>query len=294
MTPRIVVSGPTSWNQLVAVDALPDARPQMLFARDSWETLGGTSAGKALNLSALGCDVVLHTLVAQDAVGERIEAVLTDAGLATLIERADGESERHLNLMTAAGERVSVYLSTPTPRDDRSSAVSLAVSADIAVLDLSASSLALIDPVRDAGVAIWTDIHDYDGESSFHRPFIDAASVIFMNADGLAEPLEFMRECIRSGAALVVCTLGADGAMAVDSELVVHRVPAAAIESIVDTNGAGDAFFAGYLAAHLAGASIDDALAAGARQASVALGSRHLTPVLNEVLNIPSAVTRTP
>ena len=285
MSPRILVSGPASWNQLVYLDELPAARAHTLFAQDSYETLGGTSAGKALNLAALGCDVVLHTLIAQDAVGERILATLAGAGLGFVAEDADGVSERHLNLMTPAGERLSIYLGMPTPRADRASAVQLATSADIAVLDLAESSLALIEAVRNAGIEIWTDIHDYDGTNPFHQPFIDAATCIFMNADGLPDPLEFMRECITGGARLVVCTLGADGAMAVDHELAVHRVAAAPVESIVDTNGAGDAFFAGYLAAHLDGVSVDAALSAGARQASGALGSRHLTPVLDAVLD---------
>lgn len=286
MSPRILVSGPVSWNQLVSVDELPAPRAHTLFAKGSYETLGGTSAGKALNLSALGCDVVLHTLVGQDAVGERILATLAGGGLSFVAEDADGTSERHLNLMTPAGERVSIYLSTPTPREDRAAAVELAVGADIAVLDLSASSLALIGPVKDAGIEIWTDIHDYDGENPFHQPFIDAASVLFMNADGLGDPLEFMRGRIVSGARLVVCTLGAEGAIAVDEGLVVHRVPAVPVERIVDTNGAGDAFFAGYLAAHIDGASIDDALSAGAAQASTALQSRHLSPALDDVLGL--------
>ena len=285
MSPRILVSGPVSWNQLVLVDQLPDARAHTLFARESWETLGGTSAGKALNLSALGCDVVLHTLVGQDAVGGRITETLAEAGVDAVIERGDGESERHLNLMAPGGTRVSIYLSTPAPPADLTRGIDLALGADVAVLDLAEASLALIAPVRDAGIEIWTDIHDYDGADPFHLPFIEAAAYLFMNADGLGDPLEFMRGCIARGARLVVCTLGPDGAMAVDSEMVTHRVPAAPVDRIVDTNGAGDAFFAGYLAAHLDGASIDDALAAAARQASVALGSRHLTPVLDRVLS---------
>ena len=37
------------------------------------------------------------------------------------------------------------------------------------------------------GGPIWTDIHDYDGESGFHRPFIEAADAIFMNADRIGD-----------------------------------------------------------------------------------------------------------
>lgn len=51
--------------------------------------------------------------------------------------------------------------------------------------------------------------------------------------------------------------------------------------SLVDTNGAGDAFFAGFLAASLRGAGLEDRLVAGARQAVVALSSEHLHPAIS-------------
>ena len=50
---------------------------------------------------------------------------------------------------------------------------------------------------------------------------------------------------------------------------------------VVDTNGAGDGFMAGCLAAHLDGADVRAALAAGARQAARALGTRELCPSLD-------------
>jgi sugar/nucleoside kinase (ribokinase family) len=53
---------------------------------------------------------------------------------------------------------------------------------------------------------------------------------------------------------------------------------------VVDTNGAGDAFFAGVLDATLSGRALDDALAAGAATAAIVLRTRHLHPVLDDVL----------
>ena len=49
----VFIAGPASWNTLVVLDRLPEPVPHMQFAEDSWETLGGTSAGKALSLTAL-------------------------------------------------------------------------------------------------------------------------------------------------------------------------------------------------------------------------------------------------
>ena len=77
-----------------------------------------------------------------------------------------------------------------------------------------------------------------------------------------------------------MCTLGADGAIALDAYGRRAEV-AAAPASVVDTNGAGDAFFSGFLDAWLDTAGdLEASLAGGARQAVVALSSRHLHPAL--------------
>lgn len=65
-----------------------------------------------------------------------------------------------------------------------------------------------------------------------------------------------------------VVTLGAEGALAARGGAVVAR-SAAVATSVVDTTGAGDAFTAGFLAAHCRGADLDAALSAG-----VALAAR--------------------
>ncbi|MRG59917.1 carbohydrate kinase family protein [Agromyces sp. CFH 90414] len=301
MPASVYIIGPAAWNRLVVLDRLPEPVPHMQFALDEWETLGGTSAGKALGLAGLGREIALEALIGDDADGRRVRGALEAAGIALTGPVAD-RTERHLNLMTRAGERVSLYLSTPT--DDPAAepagetgtdeagtdeATLAAMSAaEAIVLDLSPRAARRIPLARAANRPIWTDVHDYDGESAFHRPFLDAADVVFMNADRIGDPWPFLERCIRGGASLAVCTLGADGAIAVDGGMTRHTVAAEPVE-VLDTNGAGDAFMSGVLDAVLSGAGLtgsglDDALRAGARHAASVLTTRHLHPSLDAIL----------
>jgi len=280
----VFIAGPASWNRIVLLDRLPEPTPHMQFAEDSWSTLGGTSAGKALSLTGLGRDALLYALSARDEDGLRVRAALADAGVPTRWGMS-AVTERHLNLMTRAGERVSLYLSSPDASDAAEDAALRAAmaDADALVLDLAAEPLRLLPLAAETGVPIWVDVHDYDGEADFHRPFLAAADAVFCNADRLSDPVAFLRSCIAAGARIAVCTLGADGAVAVDADGVEHRVAAVPVD-VVDTNGAGDAFLAGVLDATLAGRDLREALEAGARTASGVLGTRHLHPLLDGVL----------
>lgn len=283
-SPSVFIAGPASWNSIVVLDRLPEPVPHMQFAEDSWETVGGTSAGKALSLAALGAPATLYALVGDDEPGRRVSSALAAAGV-EVRWGSSAQTERHLNLMTQAGERVSLYLSTPSEQtgaisDDVRTAMG---DAEIIVLDLAAEPLRLLPLAQATGRPVWVDVHDYDGEAEYHRSFLAAADAVFCNADKLSDPVEFLRSRIASGASFAVCTLGAEGAVAMDADGETHRVDAVPVD-IVDTNGAGDAFFAGVLAARLAGARLPAALAAGADSAAKALSSRHLHPLLDGVI----------
>ncbi|HWO66489.1 MAG TPA: carbohydrate kinase family protein [Umezawaea sp.] len=277
MKPKVFIAGPVSWNHLVSVDELPAARPHRAFARGHWKTIGGTSAGKALNLAKLGARVTLRTVVGDDEPGRAVLAVLAAAGVDVIAEVADGPTEQHLNLMDPKGGRVSIYLELPELREPRHDERALAalVDADAAVVDLAEHSRPLLAAARVAGVPIWCDLHDYNGRSAFHRDFLAAADYLFLNDDGVPDRADLEALLVAADARVAVATLGADGAMAA-AEGVVHRVAAVPVERIVDTNGAGDAFFSGFLVAHHGGAAVPDALAAGATAAARCLGSPDL------------------
>lgn len=290
----VAVVGPASWNDIIVLDELPAPVPHMQFAQGHRHVLGGTSAGKAAHLRELGVDVELHTVLGTDAAAAEIEQALGRASVPVVATYVDGASERHLNLMDPHGGRVSLYLDVPQvgPDDVATSTSILRRAADGAravVLDLSETSRAAVDAVVATGVPIWTDLHDYDGRSAFHAPFADVAGFVFMNGDRTSSVRELVRSCVARGAQLAVCTLGADGALAVDARGDEHHVAAEPVASVVDTNGAGDGFMAGYLAAHLDGADVRTALAAGARQAARALGTHQLCPSLDRPVDLEPA-----
>jgi sugar/nucleoside kinase (ribokinase family) len=152
-----VVCGPVAWNTLVYLDRLPEPRPQTLAALDEFETVGGTSAGKALHLAALGRRVHLRTVLGDDAAADRLRAVLEGGGIDLAASTVSGRSERHLNLMTPAGERVSVYLSVPAfVQPDAVEFTTAAMGASALVMDLSETSRALLptlpQPVSRSGL----------------------------------------------------------------------------------------------------------------------------------------------
>ncbi|MEW1991011.1 PfkB family carbohydrate kinase [Microbacterium sp. NPDC078849] len=288
MPASVFLAGPASWNRMVLLDRLPEPVPHMQFAQASWETVGGTSAGKALSLTTLGRPVVLHGIAGEDEDGLRVREALQAAGV--VAHWTDGITERHLNLMTPRGERVSLYLSTPaetTGEADGADAAEMA-GADAVVLDLAAEPRRLLPLAVASGTPLWVDVHDYDGVGEYHRPFLAAATAVFCNADRLDAPVEFLRAVVAEGAAFAVCTLGAEGAAAVGADGAEFRVPAVPT-TVVDTNGAGDAFFAGVLDARLGGADLASALSAGARSAAGVLTTRHLHPLLDPILGDPRA-----
>ncbi|MET7398838.1 PfkB family carbohydrate kinase [Dactylosporangium sp. NPDC005572] len=273
--PNVLIAGPVAWNLLIYVDELPRPEPHTVFAARHHETLGGTSAGKALNLSRLGIDVTLATLLGDDEPASRIRTELLSPGIELLAFSSANGSERHVNLMDRHGSRLSVYLTLPTPAAEVTVPASLLSRADVVVVDLADHSRPFL---RTAGKPIWCDLHDYDGESEFHREFAEAADAVFVSDERLPDPLAFLHARIAAGAGLAVCTHGARGATALARGGSPVHVPATPVEEVVDTNGAGDAFFAGFLAAHLRGADLEECLRQATRAGALAVRTRDLAP----------------
>lgn len=272
----MLVVGPSSWNTTVRVASLPEPRPHTTFAQGWAQGLGGTSAGKALTLAALGTDVTVRTVLGDDDAARDVAAALARPRITLdVLPARDGASERHVNLVDATGGRVSVYLTLPEAADPVPPVRLDGVAA--AVVDLAEHARPVLASARSAGVPVWCDVHDDDGTSgAYARAFTSAADVVVASDVRLDDPAAYLRDRVAQGARLAVVTRGAAGSLALDRDGRTYDVPPAPVPAAVQAEGAGDAFTAGLLVASLRGDDVARALAV----ASAAGGLAVCTPGL--------------
>ncbi len=252
MMSRVFVAGAVSYDSIIKLEQFPEPHSQTLFSQTYHEGIGSTGAGKALALHHLALETTFHALVGNDTYGDKIRAYFAEKGIDFLVDSDPAGTERHTNLMDAEGNRISIYTHYATfePEIDKSAITEAINNADTVVLNIINYCRYLIPLAQEASKPLWIDIHDWDGENSYHQDFVDAADYLFMSSDNMPAYKSFMEKMFESGKKLVVCTHGKEGSSAFNGEW--YQLPALPYD-LVDSNGAGDNFFAGFLYAHLQG-----------------------------------------
>ena len=277
---RAVILGGVAWNTMIDVDRFPEPHAQTVFAGGMHEAIGSSGAGKALNLAALDVDVDLWALVGDDEPGRRVRTGLLAAGVRFHGVTDPQGTAQHFNLMNTAGERISIFgnagsLSAPI---DPEPMRPLIETADVVAVTIHDHCRPFI-PLAVAGDGeLWVDIHDYDGVNPHHEEFIGAADALMMSSIAMPEWRTFLEDQVARGVKVAVATHGERGASGLTADDGWVEVDAVATD-VVDTNGAGDAFFAGFAVARYAGATMVEAMRIGAAHAARAVASPHLAPV---------------
>ncbi|WBB67097.1 carbohydrate kinase family protein [Micromonospora sp. WMMD812] len=237
--------------------------------------IGNTGAGVALAAHALGLRVAVVDVLGADPAGDVVRAALARTGVRPVLLADPVGTRRSVNLVDPAGRRMSLYDPRPWQGPPPLTAAELAVLVrDAAHVHLSIMdwTIGLLPTLRDGladGAGLSTDLHDWDGENTYHRPFAAAADLVFLSGVRLGDRAAAVAAGLAPRA--VVVTRGADGAELHLGAGAPTPVPAAVPPGpVVDTNGAGDAFAAGLIAATLGGAALADAAAYAARVAAAA------------------------
>ncbi|MEV8044749.1 adenosine kinase [Streptomyces griseoluteus] len=255
----VLVLGGAGVDTIVRVPELP-----LPFA-DSYPVDTGvhTRAGQtgdfvALGLAALGLDVHHLDLIGDDPEGDLVRALHRDRGIALTALPQPAGTKRAVNLVGPDGRRLSLYDTSRARPGDRFPDDVLRPLAEAArhvhvtITQPCAEALPLL---RETGVPLSTDLHDWDGENPYHEPFALAADLVFVSAAALPDPERTMRRIAERGRAeVVVATAGAQGAYLLAEGELTHVAPAIPPAPVVDSNGAGDAFAAAFLYGRLAGA----------------------------------------
>jgi ribokinase len=291
---RVAVLGSLNMDLVVQVKELPVAGQTVVG--DRLHTLpGGKGANQAVAAARLGAEVRMVGRVGSDAHGEELVQGLVEDGVEVSAVTRDSEapSGAALILVAASGQNMIALAPGANGRvgdDEVEDLVQGLGGGDVVVLQLEVPLAAVVSAAersRRAGARVVLNAAPSAPLAGRPPPRTDVLVVNEAEAAELGgEPVSDLvgaeraaRRLASSSAGAVVVTMGAAGAVLLDSERVT-RVPPLPVDA-VDATAAGDAFVGALAMALAAGWSVTEAVrlggAAGAAAAS-RLGARSSLP----------------
>lgn len=282
---RVFVAGGATFDKIIYVEQFPEPKAGTVFSKDSYETVGSTGCGKVISLQKLGMQTTFHAMIGNDRSGDLIKATIQQTGSNFIFDMDSNGTEEHVNIMDDNGDRMSIFTRYATfePKLDWDKFQTVIAESDYVVLNIINYVRNLIPVAKKYQKEIWCDLHDYDGINEYYRDFLDAADYIFMSSDNIKDYKGFMESMIKKKKKLVVCTHGRKGAAALSEDGKFIELPIIEEYKRVDTNGAGDNFFSGFLYAHSKGYELETCMRYGTLVAGLCIGSKDIVnPSLSE------------
>ncbi|MEY9996027.1 sugar/nucleoside kinase (ribokinase family) [Streptomyces sp. V4I8] len=254
----VLVLGGAGVDTIVYVPELPLPYADSYMIDSGIRTRAGqTGDFVAVGLRALGLRTHHVDFLGDDPEGDLVRALHREHGIALTAIPQPAGTKRAVNLVGPDGRRLSLYDTSRAHADDRfpeDTLRTLAGASRQAHVSITHPCTHALPILREAGLTLSTDLHNWDGENPYHEPFAYTADVVFLSAAALTAPERTMRRIAERGRAeVVVATAGAEGAYLLTDGEVTHVPPVAPPAPVVDSNGAGDAFAAAFLHGRLAG-----------------------------------------
>jgi sugar/nucleoside kinase (ribokinase family) len=241
---------------------------------------GGISANFAHHAARSGARALLFGAIGTDEAGDRLVSALGATAVDVQgVRRLAGASTTQ-KLTLDRGERVFCGYEPGVARHYRLGAEERERLATCDAIACSDGLPELLADCQTIGPPVFVDFsQDTAGNvpgrpAEWIRPWLPRLHVAFVG--GTPAFREILAQLARGSDVLVVLTAAAHGAFAFRAGESYEQP--SLVDELVDTNGCGDAFQAGFAAAWLAGASIPVALEAGARTAARVAGALGAQP----------------
>ena len=216
-------------------------------------------------LRTLGDQVTLLSMTGKDFPAEYIRQEITALGVDTSwVKPCLKETPGSVVLYDEHGRR-QIYCDL---KDIQETAYSFSEDtcdgADLVVACNTNFNRELLSLAKAAGKIIATDVHVLSNiHDDYNRDFLRAADILFLSDEGIGEDYRpFLTELERTyGTKIIVLGRGSKGtAMYLKAEDRFVELPAVQVGTVVNTVGAGDALFSGFIHFYAKGLSPVDAL----------------------------------
>ncbi|MCP3803618.1 carbohydrate kinase family protein [Allokutzneria sp. A3M-2-11 16] len=271
----VVVVGGVGVDTIVRVGDLPLPVEDTIKVPPIRRYVGHTGNGVAMGCHALGLRTHFADVIGDDPDGALVLEHYRRVGLPFSHHVHPSGTRCAVNLVDRNGQRTSLYdgrhpdgmtvdpsLYRPLLRRTR--------HVHVSIVDWARDALAATE-----GVSTSTDLHNWDGVSEFRQDFAYGADLVFLSAGKLGDRMPAVVDDIfRRGRAKVVVVMdGGRGSHLCLPDSAPLHVPPVPVECVVDTNGAGDSYVAGFLYAFLMGREWGACARAGAAAGAHAVRS---------------------
>jgi sugar/nucleoside kinase (ribokinase family) len=253
---KIIVAGLANIETTHKVAGFPiEYEPVQRLSFGLRSTVAGIGYNISKALKTLGNEVDFVSMLGDDANGKVIRAELKQQGI----------SDEHVLSILKESPQASIFYEEGGKRmvfTDRKDAETVTYplemfqpeEVDLAILVNLKFTRPMLKKAKEAGIPIAIDVQVVKGlEDENSRVSMEAADILFMSDEGIAEPETWMRQLWeRYGTSIIAIGMGSKGALlGVKADNVIVHVPAKSLRPVVNTVGAGDALFSAFIHCYL-------------------------------------------